>query len=289
MFLENLKYLLSKNDPSFQYETSQSYTVAGREQPKWKPREAAHNTTITTNKTDITQSVFEDTKLCPIHGINHSLNDCRTFRSKSLTERKQFLKENGLCYKCCGTAKHMAKDCRVRTVICGICRSNHHPTGLHEPDATRNQRSSSMVSQGWRRHGGEDKAPTNNVQVNTQQPVVSKCTQICKDGASRKSCAKIVQVKVYHNDQPEKAIKTYCIIDDQSNRSLARSEFFDIFGEQGSEIQYTLSSCSGTHLTSGRRASNYIIESLDGQTVLHLPTLNAMKSQITKTKYPQQK
>lgn len=162
------------------------------------------------------------------------------------------MKENGLCYKCCGTVKHMAKDCRVRTVICGICRSNHHPTGLHEPDATRNQRSSSMVFQGWRRHGGEDTAPTNNVQVNTQQPVVSKCTQICKDGASRKSCAKIVQVKIYPNDQPEKAIKTYCIIDDQSNRSLARSEFFDIFGEQGSEIQYTLSSCSGTHLTSGR-------------------------------------
>lgn len=126
MFLENLKYLLSKNDPSFQYETSQSYTVASREQPKWKPREAIHNTMITTNKTDITQSVFEDTKLCPIHGIKHSLNDCRTFRSKSLTERKQFLKENGLCYKCCGTVKHMTKDCRVRTVICGICRSNHH-------------------------------------------------------------------------------------------------------------------------------------------------------------------
>lgn len=146
-----------KNDPSFQYETLQSYTVASREQPKWKPREAAYNTTITTNKTDITQSVFEDTctKLCPIHGVYHSLNDCRTFRSKSLTERKQFLKENGLCYKCCGTVKHMAKDCRVRTVICGICRSNHHPTGLHEPDATRNQRSSSMVSQGWRKHDGD--------------------------------------------------------------------------------------------------------------------------------------
>lgn len=203
---------------------------------------------ITTNKTDITQSVFEDTKLCPIHGINHSLNDCRTFRSKSLTERKQFLKKNGLCYKCCGTVKHMTKDCRVRTVICGICRSNHHPTGLHDPEATRNQRSSSMVSQGWGRHGGKDTAPTSNVQVNTQQPVVSKCTQICKDGASRKSCAKKVQVKVYPYDQPEKAIKTYCIIDDQSNRSLARSEFFGIFGEKGSEIQYTLSSCSGTHL-----------------------------------------
>lgn len=82
-----------------------------------------------------------------------------------------------------------------------------------------------------------------------------------------------MQVKVYPNVQPEKAIKTYCVIDDQSNRSLARSEFFDISGEAGLEIQYTLSSCSGTHLISGRRAPNYTIESLDGQTVFHLPTL----------------
>lgn len=82
-----------------------------------------------------------------------------------------------------------------------------------------------------------------------------------------------MQVKVYPNVQPEKAIKTYCVIDDQSNMSLVRSEFFDISGEQGLEIQYTVSSCSGTHLISGRRASNYTIESLDGQTVFHLRTL----------------
>lgn len=116
----------------------------------------------------------------------------------------------------------MAKDCRVRTMICGICRSNHHPTGLHELDATRDQRSSNMFFQGWRRHGGEDKAPTNNVQVNTKKHVVSKCIKICLGGASRKSCAKIVQVKIYPNYQAEKAIKTYCIIDHQNERSLAR-------------------------------------------------------------------
>lgn len=102
-----------------------------------------------------------------MHVVNQFLNDCRAFPSKSLAERK-FLKENGLCYECCGTVKHMAKEYRVRTVICGICLSNNLPTGLHEPDTTRNQRSSTMVSQGWRRHGGEDTALTNNVPLNTQ-------------------------------------------------------------------------------------------------------------------------
>ena len=104
----------------------------------------------------------------------------------------------------------------------------------------------------------------------TQLPVVTKCTQICKDTAAGKSCAKSVHVQIYPNNQPKKAVRTYCIIDDQSNKPLAKSDLFYLFGEQGSEIQYSLSSCSGT---SGRRASNYTVESLDGESILQLPTL----------------
>jgi hypothetical protein len=86
-------------------------------------------------------------------------------------------------------------------------------------------------------------------------------------------CARIVQVYVYPNNQPEKAVRTYCIIDDQSKRSLAKSEIFDAFGEQGPEVQYNVSLCSGICLTTGRRASNYPAESLDGSTTLRVLTL----------------
>lgn len=65
----------------------------------------------------------------------------------------------------------------------------------------------------------------------------------------------------------------YAVLDEQSNRSLARTEFFDLFGDRGSPTPYTLKTCSGVVETSGRRANNYIIESLDGKTQLTLPTL----------------
>lgn len=93
----------------------------------------------------------------------------------------------------------MSKECR-------ICRRNHHSTRLHEPDARRNQMPSSMGFQGRRRYDGQDHAYTSNVQVNTQQPVVSKCTQICRGRASKKYCAEIVQIKVHPNEISEKAV-----------------------------------------------------------------------------------
>ena len=104
-----------KNDPSFLYETSQNYTVTHREQQKGKLnlKDPGYTSAITSNKTSILSGT-EDGKTCPIHGLNHSLNDCRTFRPKPLAERKQFLKENRLCDKCCGTVKHMSIDCRVK-------------------------------------------------------------------------------------------------------------------------------------------------------------------------------
>ena len=59
----------------------------------------------------------------------------------------------------------------------------------------------------------------------------------------------------------------------QSNASLAKSEFFDILAVDGQETPYTLLSCAGSTQTQGRVAKGYIIESLDGHTMLKFPTL----------------
>ncbi|XP_061886479.1 uncharacterized protein LOC133637538 [Entelurus aequoreus] len=65
----------------------------------------------------------------------------------------------------------------------------------------------------------------------------------------------------------------YAMLDDQSNLSLARSEFFDMFKVNSLAAPYTLQTCSGVGLTAGRRASGYVIESIDGATAIQLPML----------------
>jgi len=244
-----------KNDPCFETHVQTNCSTPTHDSKQsTKP--------IACKKTEITQEVSkETTKICPIHNTNHSLNDCKVFRSKAIDERKTYLKEHGLCFKCCGTAKHLAKDCKLKTVTCGVCRSNRHPTGLHVEETTTSESQSSQ--------GGEQNKPA----TNKEQTVHNRCTQLCGDSFHGRSCAKIVLVNVYPNGRPDLATKVYAMIDDQSNRSLAKSEFFDNFGEKGADVQYTLVSCSGQSTTAGRRASNYIIEAVDGSTKLKLPTL----------------
>ncbi|XP_013856435.1 uncharacterized protein LOC106512341 [Austrofundulus limnaeus] len=65
----------------------------------------------------------------------------------------------------------------------------------------------------------------------------------------------------------------YAVIDEQSNRSLAKSEFFNLFDIDSSPIPYTLKTCSGKAQASGRRAVNFFIESMDGKVNLQLPPL----------------
>lgn len=70
-------------------------------------------------------------------------------------------------------------------------------------------------------------------------------------------------VRVYRQGEKENAILMYALVDDQSNRSLARSEFFDmlrIYSEPNLK-GYTIHSCSGTVSTYGRQAYGLVIES----------------------------
>ena len=109
-------------------------------------------------------------------------------------------------------------------------------------------------------HGGE--YPPINFKA-SNEPVASKCTQICGSKFSGKSCAKIVLVKVYHKYSPHKSLNAYAIIDDQSNRSLARSDLFDKLGLKCDEVEFTLTSCSGHTSQSGRVAAGHVIEYID--------------------------
>lgn len=103
--------------------------------------------------------------------------------------------------------------------------------------------------------------------------VTSKCTQICGGEFGGKSCAKNILVRVYPEGHPEKARRMYAILDDQSNRSLARTAFFTLFNISSLNIEYRLSSCAGYVTSAGRRAKGYVIESVDGGTQFALPTL----------------
>lgn len=137
------------------------------------------------------------------------------------------------------------------------CHSDTHIAALHPgpPSLTSSE------------HGWEGEAEA------AQSADTSKCTDVCGGGRGSRSCSKICLAKVYPDGHPERAVKLYIILDEQSNRSLARTEFFDLLNVKGASSAYTLRTCAGVTETTGRRATGFIVESLDGVTKVELPTL----------------
>lgn len=257
----------ARNDPSFilpnnSYSHHRNERAAGRQE--------SVRTAISVHKTDVAatanahltyraeREVRDPSKNCPLHDKPHPLERCRGFRMKPLTERKRLLKEYRRCFRCC-SAVHMAKECPVK-LKCNECESEEHCTTMH-PDTTLSPAAFPVAE------------PHTEQQRSFPSEVTSRCTEVCGDGLPARSCAKICLVQVFPRGERERAVKMYAIIDDQSNRSLARSEFFQLFGIHGSPAPYLLRTCAGTTEMAGRKAVGFQIEAVDGPVCLDLPPL----------------
>ena len=233
---------VSFNDPSFDFSHLQVNAELPRPHAETRRPRQQRQTQVSVAKT----SMAEENKVpCPIHKGNHELAECRSFRHKSIEERKGLLKQHGICFRCC-SGKHLCKDCH-QPVKCDECDLNH-ATAMH-------------VYRNNKKNGGE---PDLNID--------SRCTEVCKN-IPGKSCAKIVLVDITNRQSEMPAVRGYAIIDDQSNYSLAKPHLFDQFDVPMTETHYTLKSCGGKVSMKGRRASGFEVQSVDTHERLELPIL----------------
>lgn len=254
-----------RNDPSFllskqSHPKQEKYSGVSTKIPVSVRKTEVLATVSRTNQPP-EQKIMDPSKQCPIHNKPHPLSKCRGFRGKTLDERKTYLKEQSICFRCCGSIKHIAKECGA-AVKCRECNSDRHVSALHPGPAPWAEEA--PVTE--REQGGESEGDISS-------DVNSKCTEICGKAPRPRSCSKICLVDVYPSNCPKKAKRMYVVLDDQSNRSLARSDFFELFGINGDSFPYTLRTCAGASKTMGRKADNFIVCSLDGKTQVPLPTL----------------
>ncbi|KAL0162344.1 hypothetical protein M9458_041740, partial [Cirrhinus mrigala] len=254
----------ARTDPSFSFFTQVSVERLSKWEKPTKPSVYVHKTQILgTTKAECRESTerIDPNKYCPLHRKPHPLRKCRGFREKSINDRKQLLKEHYICFRCCSSTDHLAKNCTAE-IKCTECGSTTHVIALHPyPPSWKSKSFPSTSEEG----GEEDKVDI--------QEVKSTCTQVCGEGLSARTCAKICLVSVFPNGCKKESKRMYAILDEQSNRSLARSEFFEIFKISGNSYSYTLKTCAGHTETAGRRASGYTVESVDNKISIHLPTL----------------
>ena len=252
---------LIRNDPSFSFASSAATTKPDAADKKTRNFVSTHITDVSpvsdSDTTETSSARPDVSKQCPIHQKPHPLKHCRGFRSKHIEERKAFLKEAGICFRCCSSNKHVAKDCKTE-VHCKECNSDRHISALHAgPVPWANQSPQAE-------NGGESEPPPT---------VNSMCTEICGGNNGPSSCSKICLITVHPKGEPNRSVRLYAILDDQSNRSLARPEFFNLFNLESSEAPYTLRTCAGLTEMSGRRGRGFVAQPLDGNLSIDLPTL----------------
>lgn len=180
-----------RNDPSFFF---LSTGVGKAERPIRYNR-----TQISVRKTDVSCELgvseldkWDDPdKQCPLHWKPHPVRKCRSFRSKSLEERKAYLKEKNICFRCCGSTKHLAKKCTAK-ITCKECESDKHISALHPGPPPHDFRLPLETG----KHGGEPQA----------MPV---STSVCGDWHSPRSCAKICLALVYPSGKRERKQSNY--------------------------------------------------------------------------------
>lgn len=220
-FLEFVcKQAKALNDPSF---SLQSFPIASTaiRRDKFPQSHFTDRRPVSVHKTDIFQSktapsADDPERVCLVHNKPHPLHKCRGLREMPLDERKRILKIHNICFKCCASNKHVARNCDV-VVECSDCHSDKHPTVLHPDKLSVNNTPLRSPTE----NGGEMGSP--------EAAVVSKCTEVCGEGSSGKSCSKICLVNVYPAGRPKESKKMYTMLGDQSNRSLAHSEFFEMY------------------------------------------------------------
>ncbi|XP_061908561.1 uncharacterized protein LOC133653372 isoform X2 [Entelurus aequoreus] len=255
----------SRNDPSFNFTSFPD--VHKLDKLPWR---AYKQKEISVHKTDVSRynldtqktanKAVDSDKLCPIHMKPHPLLKCRSFRMKTLDDRKTFLKENHICFKCCSSSTHIAKNCMVK-IQCSECLDEKHCTALHPGPAPWLR-----VTEPAAEYGGESDSAKS-------EEITSKCTQVCGVNEAGRSCSKISLVKVYPAGHPEQAVRLYAIHDEQSNRSLVCPEFFELFNDRGPSSPYSLRTCAGTKEAMGRRATGYVVAAIDGSVHIPLPSL----------------
>ncbi|KAJ8346862.1 hypothetical protein SKAU_G00282630 [Synaphobranchus kaupii] len=245
-----MKEARARNDPSFTTASLSSVSFKKEKPPgnyNTRPSVTVRKTDVSAEVTTKVERVVDDlSRQRPIHHKPHPLKRCRGFRIMLLEDRKKFIKDNNICYRCLASTSHQAKNCHV-TIRCVECESEKHLAVLHPGPASQTPEPLSSPKE----HGGEEAS-------SSKLDVTATCTKVCGNGFSGKSCSKICLVHVFPEGQRHNSKKMYAIVDDQSNLSLAKTEFFDMFDIQSTIEPYTLKTCAGVAETSAAQHHRHL-------------------------------
>ncbi|XP_043200214.1 uncharacterized protein LOC122369489 [Amphibalanus amphitrite] len=199
---------------------------------------------------------------CIICGEDHTVHACKKFMAMSLEDRKVQVLKKRLCRGCLKPG-HMWRDCRRRDK-CDKC-SKAHPTLLHDEALakTANARGHSET---------ENSKPTRG-EMQAKASSLRSTVQNVEDCSTSHCHTMIVPVKLYRQDQPERKVVTYALLDPQSDASFVTDALCDALHPEATEVELELSTMNGRKILKCMSTSGLVVESLENGEKVDLPTL----------------
>ena len=220
-----------------------------------KPKDVTNRTVHTSNTTEESskepnRTPKEQPQCVFCKKTNHQLNDCLRFKTETLENRMNLVKENRLCFGCLRKG-HMSSDCKKR-LTCSTCNKKH-PTCLHHEERRDSKKK-------------EDKSKEN------ESTDVRKSTSCTSQGASSASTSMIVPVWLSSASKPDKEVLVYAILDTQSDATFILKETCDELEAETQPTKLRLSTITSQEsLVDSQRVSSLQVRGYNSDLKVQIP------------------
>ncbi|XP_046548986.1 uncharacterized protein LOC124258962 [Haliotis rubra] len=186
---------------------------------------------------------------------SHDLDDCKLFLQKTLSERREYLKESNRCYSCYGL-NHISKGC-MKKRTCKHC-GKRHPTALHDYNFQSRQGQPDYVS--------KEKSSTGESNVITGATFCDNQRFKVKETVLQP----ILPVNVRQNGG-DRVVQTYAMLDNGSTGCFITEGLKDELQAKSTPTLLRLQTMNGTDLINTTVVSDIVISDLSDRQFVSLP------------------
>ena len=208
-------------------------------------------------------------KFCLIcNRTNHELDECRKYLAMPLTDRKQFLFDNKLCFACCKptSAQHTARNCRQRKT-CSSC-GRLHPTSLH---SYRHAPRAGDVNQSGGDVSRQSSAPTPRTSSHSDDTEVKTLATSTASEMNDGVSMSIVKVRLMHKSDQNNVQTVYAALDSLSSACFIDKEVWSKLESPGVRTNISVRTITDERQQEVFAVDGLCVQSVDGESTVQLP------------------